>query len=119
MSNGQYTMEEKRYKSIFARLRNKLPEPQNRDAIAMLVMATPNNIGLSAYPFVDPYFAVPDPRPPTNGVVFNTGYMPHSRYVTTGPPLCATLIGTNSFSGSVPASVSDSGCGCGCNGSGK
>jgi hypothetical protein len=65
--------------------------PHNQEAVRDLVLSTPRSIGLSAYPYVDPNLTLPDPRPPANGVVFDTGYMPHNRYASNAIPFTSTL----------------------------
>ena len=65
--------------------------PHNPEAVRSLVLSTPRNISVSAYAHVDPNLTLPDPRPPANGVVFDTGYMPHNRYASNAIPFTSTL----------------------------
>lgn len=88
--------------NVFGLLRSRIGWQKNNSAITRLAMVNAAHPSVSAYPFVDPNLTTPDPRPPANGIVFDTGYMPHSRFVTSAPPLCPKLITT--------------GCGCGCSG---
>ena len=66
--------------------------PHNGEAVRDVVLSTPRNISVSAYPYVDPNLTLPDPRPPSNGLVFDTGYMPHNRYVSNALPYSPSLI---------------------------
>lgn len=98
MNGGQSTI----LSRLLGTLTTKTGSDANSSQIASLALLNPGHPSVSAYPFVDPNLTTFDPRPSANGIVFNTGYMPHSRFATSPSPFCPKLITT--------------GCGCGCSG---